>query len=605
MAGFFSVQDTQAKENDRFSHIDPSENNPGKDYVNHINCSTKAEGTSYLPAWVLESRRNLEASQHQHRQVEKRISNLQEQVEALSIKCEESLCLQKVGENASPNSGEIQLPPSEISPSVPPRSKYLPEWFLDSARQLEKSKEQSIFTQRRLSELNTQVAALTERIESCNSRQDQLAKEASFSDGKSVHSLPQQALLSVVAMMTVSDLLNSSATCTSAQKRMAEEWVWYPLFAQLLLPNGPEDCSSVDKFCRKAVVSYWQSKQAAIAFIRLLSQTPLEPADRTSRVGQLQFGIKPIRNQKDMRQVTLEGLQGLVAVTANPCDHKTSTTLRNMDAIKILMTVLNSAESGRIQELACCALANLLCDVQPVNAKESDQVMYGEGLKKAFRQLQSFDWKKTLIGLLSSPNASLTVCHGSRLDGTYLSSTRCQAMASKHASRVLLNWWSQPDQQILMGMEEVDDHSSISKPEQDMSCEGSVMPSLDGKDVTPLAPGYLSCKVYTWIALYFYSSGIIKDESPLRLVIDQDGVVTGSGVDNVGNFTLSGTSDTMGGKETCWLLYKKYDNSNLRVSHISYWCQGKGMWGVWEMKTGRSEFKLQKGGVFRLIPSVL
>jgi len=181
-------------------------------------------------------------------------------------------------------------------------------------------------------------------------------------------------------------------------------------------------------------------------------------------------------------------------------------------------------------------------------------------------------------------------------------------MASKHASRALLNWWSDDSSlQILMGMETYGIHGnplvlSPSAPLTDVSAANTA-PFSDlatGSDVTAFAPGYCQGKHYSWSARYYYISGTLKDESPIDLSIDETGRIQGSGADNLGPFEMNGINDTMGGQETCWLIHKDYTNSSVRISHIAYWCRDKGLWGVWEMKSGRSDFKLQKGGVFYL-----
>jgi len=581
---------------------------------------TPKQRKSYLPDWILESRAKLEASQEEHRQVERRLSNLQDQVQTLSLRCEESIC--SIGTPHSTFSSEPteayppSLPSTEPSPTTPSpgRSKHLPAWFLESSRQLEASKEQTSITQRRLSNLSEQVTALGKTIARAKSsegqRDDKPASQAAISKQEealvvsyvqdfNIHTLPQRALVQVALYSEVADLLKYMVTCQAAGIRLSEDWIWEPLHRLMDLPLMRSNGCFQPQEAYTAVVDFVSQRHIALAFIRLITQAPKSKGKSMQEHSTFQR----MSSQKDMRQVMLSGLQGLVYATANRWDTRTATLLREMDTVRSLMTLISSADSARVQELACCALANLLCKFPPENSSEEEKRGYEAALEKACSSVNAFDWKKILIGLLSSPNASLTVCHGSRLNGTYLSSTRCQGMASKHAARALLNWWSQPHQQILMGMEIYAEEDNTTAVAPSSSLQGLMFEKAGDVNVTPIAPGYHVGKSYKWIALYYYSSGGLKDESPLELTLDENGNIEASGSDNLGPFTLSGASDTMGGSETCWLLHKNYIDTAVRVSHIAYWCQGKGMWGVWEMKTGRSEFKLQKGGVFRFIPS--
>ena len=142
----------------------------------------------------------------------------------------------------------------------------------------------------------------------------------------------------------------------------------------------------------------------------------------------------------------------------------------------------------------------------------------------------------------------------------------------------------------------------------------------DGKESNELVSNVLGSvftahsKEMRWTCYYFYSSGSLKDQYDMDFHLGAK--LSGTGEDALGEFFLEGESDTAFGVTTFGFA-KTYANRGQRprsghVSHICHFDAGTilgplsmGIWGVWEAITNNPHFELQKGGVFRMIPSYL
>merc|ERR1711908_6168 len=119
------------------------------------------------------------------------------------------------------------------------------------------------------------------------------------------------------------------------------------------------------------------------------------------------------------------------------------------------------------------------------------------------------------------------------------SQSYCQGMATKHAARALVNLFS-PDLRVCVGMEPVGAHDSKpGDPDYVDECANDLMNfrlslGLNGFDAQDGSGALM------WSAHYFYQTGTEKDASPLRLVLDADGILDGRGRDNIGEYHLRG-----------------------------------------------------------------
>ena len=266
-----------------------------------------------------------------------------------------------------------------------------------------------------------------------------------------------------------------------------------------------------------------------------------------------------------------------------------------------------------------------------------------------------------LVGLLSSPHAKVTL-HNARhndLSTDRIASMRCQSLANKHASRGLVNLLL-PDLEICMGSGGGGGGSGVALPPdavaavaptptpmQQQQQQGQTVMVIrrsgvefipardlddgadgagglrraaarDPKELDYLGSDWMSLsgggkRTVEWTAFYFYSSGTLKDQFTLKMQLGH--LVKGSGVDNIGPFIVDGESDTAFGS-TSFAFSFTYTNRGGRprgghVSHIGHWSGGNGalgpkscgLWGTWEPVSSQRHFELQKGGVFRLIPT--
>ena len=103
----------------------------------------------------------------------------------------------------------------------------------------------------------------------------------------------------------------------------------------------------------------------------------------------------------------------------------------------------------------------------------------------------------------------------------------------------------------------------------------------------------------------------------MQLTLGMDGLMEGTGEDLLGSFSLEGQGDAAFG-DCSFAFSKTYTDrgDNVprggHVCHIGHYSNGAvlgplsmGFWGVWEIVTNRPHYKLDKGGVFRMVPTHL
>jgi len=101
------------------------------------------------------------------------------------------------------------------------------------------------------------------------------------------------------------------------------------------------------------------------------------------------------------------------------------------------------------------------------------------------------------------------------------------------------------------------------------------------------------------------------------LKLGLDGSMSGSGEDHLGEFEFEGQGDAAFG-DNSFAFSKTYSGRGNNVprgghiAHIGHYSCGTvlgelsvGFWGVWELVTSNPHYKLEKGGVFRMIPSYI
>jgi len=285
---------------------------------------------------------------------------------------------------------------------------------------------------------------------------------------------------------------------------------------------------------------------------------------------------------KDTRQEALRALEILTLLTANRLDQYTLSLLRRSGTITVMVALLTN-ESASVQELAAASLANLMItapDKQDI-ADIDPHVVLGR-----------CSGRNPLVALLTSPTARVntitsipatTPVSGSPSRwgrGTRQQTSFCMGMASKHASRALVNDW----------------------------CPQHAVASSMLEDVT--AAPWADSQGDQWLAFYYYSSGTEKDCIPIKLDLTSTGEIEGSGVDDLGRFIFKGKAVRSG-----TLIYnftKTFmDRGNIppdgHVSHVAFQAgasgdSSHGLWGVWEHVTGTPHFELENGGVFRFVP---
>ena len=328
---------------------------------------------------------------------------------------------------------------------------------------------------------------------------------------------------------------------------------------------------------------------------------------------------------KDFRIAALGAMEAMAELTAYPGDMHAR--LVQQSAVSVFVSLLAN-EAQQLQYLSCYCLANLLCWDGHRCAPGLGAT--GTGIK---RQMELCEGSKILLGLLTSPSASINLA-GNLRGGA--STAPIEGMCNREGARALVNFCCPFEMRV---------------PPAAGRARGQGCPSssrLMHELVLQQWP-----RLRAWKFWYFTRSGALKDEFTCYLTFSPDGRVLGRGCDSVGFFLLEGSSeiDIQGG---LFKLRKQYlsesaldeltsalsalssEQSKSRgggdevaaaetlaamtvqrahVMHTAYYCDGLaseqteresptlGLYGVWEGASSEgSHFLLQKGGVFRAAP---
>ena len=347
------------------------------------------------------------------------------------------------------------------------------------------------------------------------------------------------------------------------------------------------------------------------------------------------------------RQQAMRDLEVMALLSANREDQWSLGELRGQGGVTVLVALLAN-ESGAIQELACAALANLLCtagvrfpmSIGAASFKHRSPAFSPPRLASSVDVdprlvLERCNGKQGLVALLTSPGARVNLVTttiglfstasqrgghgwgnnnaadrgttGNRATGNsdgdmqpplqrratrdgpthraQQTTSFCMGMASKHASRALMNFFL-PSEEIARSMfedamampwEEIGDFLdqqqllSDELPFRAARAESSEeaigaeqlgqrgqrrrrLPSQARQELEQQAnlvhrTAFEEYEDYgrhgeaagLWMAYYYYSSGTEKDVAPLELAMTADGMCYGRGTDSMGRFSLKGS----------------------------------------------------------------
>ena len=271
-------------------------------------------------------------------------------------------------------------------------------------------------------------------------------------------------------------------------------------------------------------------------------------------------------------------------------------------AIKPLLSLATN-EAKNFSALACCVLANIIA------VAETHQRLLGVRQPDiVYPQVSTFlevlGGRAALRKLLTSPSACVaqtrTLTDALRVDLVReevseaaleaIQDTQrqtCQGSASKHAARVLCNWYF-PEQ-------------TIASPGDDVAGV-SLFPRL----VAALA----STDKWT---ICSYDAERLVSVCVISLELDAAGKLSGAGVDeragagNIEQFTLKGGVEPKASMISMSAFYSSFGPSS--VGHYSYWLWADGVdgdidgfFGIWEQASHDPHFELRRGGHCRCVP---
>jgi len=352
---------------------------------------------------------------------------------------------------------------------------------------------------------------------------------------------------------------------------------------------------------------------------------------------------------KDFRVAALGAMQCIADMTAYPGELHAA--LARVSAATVFVSLLAN-EAQQLQFLACTCLANSMCwEGWTGSAAAGGEQSQSQSQSVVRRHVELCDGHKVLLGLLTSPSASINLA-GTQRGGA--STAPIQGMCNREGARALVNMFL-PQLRV--------PPSAGAGPGARKG--GGAAGCASAASVCSKAADQLMHEVVisewprlrAWKFVYVSRSGAVKDEFTSYLTFSADGRCLGRGCDSVGFFVLEGASEVdIQGR--LFKLAKKYvsqsameEQTSLRVlqalqdggeagvgagaglgadaggaiqrahvMHTAYYTDGLtaesvgdarwgggevsslGLFGVWEGAEAGSHFQLQKGGVFRAVP---
>jgi hypothetical protein len=146
-----------------------------------------------------------------------------------------------------------------------------------------------------------------------------------------------------------------------------------------------------------------------------------------------------------------QGLGMLVNMTSHALDHRATRSLLRAGACSILLALLRDDDNGQtIQELACAALANLACDTDGDDITAPGEHHTGADGEEN-KTIAELNGRRQLEVLSANMTVRKLLCSPSMAPRGHNPSPTTQGLASKHASRLLLNLYS--TEQIRLGLQ--------------------------------------------------------------------------------------------------------------------------------------------------------
>lgn len=337
----------------------------------------------------------------------------------------------------------------------PQKDSHLPGWLLDMRKKISDSQQLHAATEARINGLNIGVERLTGQLAA-------MAPIATVGKGSSMEKtqqfyrlhflhLPPDMLCLILRYMDVPEVIILEMTNSNMQSIIHSSNYWYAAYSEEYLNFALSECKNFRDF----VVTKSKYISNSLKFIQLMKEQRCVPRFRSVQPHRYSSSEKAISHPmpvfehtssnrmmsraetmgKDFRTFTLNSLYTMNILTCNELD-RVHDRLYNDGVVTVLSSLLSN-EAGVLQQLSCEILANILCAesrllancekiVSKYGSRTSIPSSSGRHVLRRLSigdQLQACDGRRQLLGLLTSPSASVNLAQ-SRARGVAIEGPR-------------------------------------------------------------------------------------------------------------------------------------------------------------------------------------
>lgn len=476
-------------------------------------------------------------------------------------------------------------PAGEMSPVAP--GKHLPSWALKFRQQVEAARVNIEATNKQISRVKASTEVLTGILKDTHAKfeaRDKQNEEDKASKARDSRRLGEMRYFQLSKMLPdvfgeITSYLDkkdiAAIDCAAPVCRdlllhsgfWSKEYLDYQSKRRKNLPtNVPVDKAEA----RQVVVAYYSRLARGCLFLKEMKEQRGRPKHRdvkphvycrsdkeVSHSLPLFEGTAPENERvmskaqtfsNDFRSLALQSVREMMDLTADTDDVTVLRRLKSNSVVTVLISLLAN-ESGAMQQMCCSVLGNLLAmearqlpSYYKAAAAESwthTHEEYGTLTRAVDRelalQMRRCDGAKVLMGLLTSPTATINLAAGQ--------SSSVQGMCNQQAARALCNLFC-PSMPIL---------------------KDSTLLNSGGYPVSKFLLSEWPRK-RAWRFAHYNKKGSLRETYLAYLAISPDLHVHGRGSDDMGFFVMSGKAEKTI-DSWMWLLHKTYiDNSEMFTS---------------------------------------
>ncbi len=499
-----------------------------------------------------------------------------------------------VEENVESLSAEQPAEPEaqgQVLVSSPP--KHLPKWVLQLRAKVDASRTQSKFLTANLETLKANTEALGEIVKESKkafAKRDKKAEKIAqqrreqkrYDEVKylRLEEIPTDIFFLMTAFLDFSSVASLDSASKATRRALIDGNFWGHLSQRIpkssdvrrhaeFVLSRQDACQAEREAVRLMVIGYFANISRCVSFLLEMKEQRGRPKHREVRPHVYSRNDKEVSHflplfekaslngerimsksetfSADFRSVALTALKSIVKMSSIVDDEMVQRKLAENSAITVLISLLAN-ESEVMQQLSCTVLANMFAAeaLQTVPGGHSGACHtwvqaveeYGRATRIMGRelahQMRVCDGHKVLMGLLTSPSATVSLASGG--------SSSVQGTSNKAAARALVNLFC-PSMPILR--EQVVD-------------EGGYPVSAELLQEWP--------RVRAWRFAHYSKAGSLRETYLVYLCVSPDLYVQGRGSDDIGFFHLSGSAQrTIEG--WTWLLHKTYVTEDIFKSH--------------------------------------